>query len=105
LRKFPPAQAILGTEDVIVDVSAIDSEPLPRHPLITLMPAYAMSEKVCEDLRNRQLACVRAMSTRKQLPFDADPEYVSSLLINEMFALSITSIVGVVNHPGSSNFS
>jgi hypothetical protein len=86
---------------MVVDVPAIYREPLPRHPLITLMPACAIGEKVRGDLRNRQLACVRAMSTRKQLPFDANAECVSSLLVREMFALPITSVVGVVHHPGS----
>jgi hypothetical protein len=44
------------------------------------------------------------MGARKQLPFDANAECVSSLLIYEMFALPITSIVGVVHHPGSLDF-
>src|SRR5262249_37170054 len=104
LHKLPPAHAILSIEHVVVDVAAINCEPLPRHPFITLMPACAMGEKVCADLRNRQLARVRTMGAREQLPLEADAESVSRLLIREMLALSVTSVVGVVHHPGSLYF-
>jgi hypothetical protein len=62
-----------------------------------------MGEKVCADLRNRQLARVGAMSACEQLPFDANAECVSTFLTGEKLALS-ASAIGVVHHPGSFDF-
>ena len=99
LSELHRTDAMIGMQNVVLDMPLIDLEVVPGRALPTFHPAFTMLEIKVGDVLHRDLAGIGSIGAGLELAFDLKPKGVRLALGRELLSASLTCCINDVDAP------